>query len=60
METLVAELGGTGADGNTVRAFYLGKELHLNLHHEDSILIPVEAFAYSGNIVSKSGFHAIN
>ena len=27
METLVAEFGSTGADGNTVRAFYLGKYL---------------------------------
>jgi hypothetical protein len=55
MKTLVAELGSTGADGNPVRAFYLGKELHLNLHHEDSIAIPIETFAYSGNIVSLTG-----
>ena len=52
MEALVAKLDGTGADGNTVRAFYLGKKLHLYLHHEDSILIPVKAFADGGNIVS--------
>ena len=52
MEALVAELGGTGADGNMVRAFYLGKELHLYLHYENCISIPVEAFAYGGYIVS--------
>ena len=52
METLVAEFGSTGADGNTVRAFYLGKELHFYLHHEDSIAIPVKTFAYGGDIVS--------
>ena len=52
METLVAEFGSTGADGNTVSAFYLGKELHFYLHHEDSIAIPVKTFAYGGDIVS--------
>jgi len=52
MEALVAEFDGTGTDGNPVCPFYLGKELHLYLHHEDSILIPIKAFAYCGNIVS--------
>ncbi len=51
MEALVAELGGTGADGNPVRAFYLGKELNFYLHYENSIPIPVKAFANSGNII---------
>ena len=52
METLVAEFDSTGADSYSVCTFNLGKELHLYLHHEDSILIPVKAFAHSGNIVS--------
>ena len=60
MEALVAEFGSTGADGNTVRAFYLGKELHLYLHHEDCILIPVKTFAHGGNIVSLSRVVELN
>ena len=51
MKALVAELGGTGADGNPVRAFYLGKELNFYLHYENSIPIPVKASANSGNII---------
>jgi hypothetical protein len=42
----------TGTDGNPVSTFYLGKKLHLYLHHENSVLIPVKAFANGGNIVS--------
>jgi hypothetical protein len=51
-ETLVAEVYCTGADGNPVSTFYLGKKLHLYLHHENSVLIPVKAFAHSRDIVS--------
>ena len=51
MKALVAELGGTGADGNPVRAFYLGKELNFYLHYENSIPILVKASANSGNII---------
>ena len=50
-ETLVAEVYCTGADGNPVRAFYLGKELNFYLHYENSIPIPVKASANSGNII---------
>ena len=52
METLVAELNGTSADGNSVCSSYLGKEFHLYLHHENSISTPVKAFTYGGYIVS--------
>ena len=51
-ETLVAEVYCTGADSNSVCAFDLGKKLHLDLYYENSILIPVKAFAHGGNIVS--------
>ena len=51
-ETFVAEVYGTGADGNLVLTFDLGKKLHLNLHYENSVLIPVKAFAHGGDIVS--------
>ena len=54
METLIAKFDGMGANGNPVSAFYLSKELYLYLHHKDSILIPVEAFAHGGDIVSLS------
>ena len=43
---------GKGADGNLVLTFYLGKKLHLDLHYENSILIPVKTFAHGGDIVS--------
>ena len=50
-ETLIAEMYCTGTYCNLVSAFDLGKKLHLNLHHEDGILIPVKAFAHGGDIV---------
>ena len=34
------------ANGNPVLTFYLGKKLHLDFHHENSILIPVKAFTH--------------
>ena len=52
MKTLVAEFDGTGAYGNPVSAFNLGKELHFYLYHEDSIPIPVKTFAHGRYIVS--------